>query len=307
MNPLSKTNQPPGRLRSEPGLTPEDLHAIEGLATACVAVDGGRLTLEWGVLESRPPEQKNDFLWIGEHGLVGFLGIYGYRADQAELCGMVHPSARRQGVFTRLFEAATAELASRCVRKALLVVDRLYDAGSGFARSVGGTIEHSEHRMTLRREPAGIVADPVITVRPAELADGQFVVSCLAQAFNFPAELEAGELETLARRFPGTLVVDYSNEPVGTVRVDRSAEAAGIYGFAILPEFQGRGIGRQVLSSLARELRAEGMAQIGLEVSCNNDSALHLYLTCGFDVTGTEDYYAVQPGGPHLDTERAVH
>jgi ribosomal protein S18 acetylase RimI-like enzyme len=49
------------------------------------------------------------------------------------------------------------------------------------------------------------------------------------------------------------------------------------------------------------------MAQIGLEVSCNNDSALHLYLTCGFDVTGTEDYYAVQPGGPHLDTERAVH
>ena len=86
-----------------------------------------------------------------------------------------------------------------------------------------------------------------------------------------------------------------------------ATEAAGIYGFAILPEFQGRGIGRQVLSSLARELRAEGMAQIGLEVSCNNDSALHLYLTCGFDVTGTEDYYAVQPGGPHLDTERAVH
>jgi len=297
MNTPSSSKQPPGRLRSQPGLAPEDLHAIEALATACVAVDGGRLKLEWGVLQSRPPEQVNDFLWIGERGLAGFLGIYGYRSDQAEICGMVHPSARRQGVFSRLFEAATAELLSRGLPEVLLVVDRLYKAGSGFARSVGGMIEHSEHRMMLRREPAAVAADPLVTIRAAELADGPFVVSCLAKAFDFPADLEAGELETLAKRFPGTLVIDYANQPVGTVRVDRDADAAGIYGFAILPEFQGRGIGRQVLSNLARDVDAEGVAQIGLEVSVTNDSALHLYLSCGFDVTGTEDYYAVPLGG----------
>jgi ribosomal protein S18 acetylase RimI-like enzyme len=269
-------------------------------------VDGGRLKLEWGVLRSRPPEQVNDFLWIGPSGLVGFLGVYGYRSDQVEICGMVHPSARRQGVFSRLFEAATAELAGRGVQQVLLVVDRLYGAGSGFARSVGGAIEHSEHRMTLRREPAPVVGDPLVTVRAAELADGPFVVSCLTQAFNFPADLEANELETLARRFPGTLVIDYANEPVGTVRVDRGADAAGIYGFAILPGLQGRGIGRQVLSTLARDLRAEGVAQIGLEVSCTNDSALHLYSTCGFDVMGTEDYYAVQLRSPGSHPSRGV-
>ena len=94
-------------------------------------------------------------------------------------------------------------------------------------------IEHSEHRMMLRREPAAVAADPLVTIRAAELADGPFVVSCLAKAFDFPADLEAGELETLAKRFPGTLVIDYANQPVGTVRVDRDADAAGIYGFAI--------------------------------------------------------------------------
>ena len=285
--------QPPGRLISDPGLRPEDLHAVEALATACVARDGGRLKLEWGVLQSRPAEERNDFLWVGERGLVGFLGLYGYRSDQAEICGMVHPSARRQGVFSQLFEAAAVELLRRGTTDVLLVVDRLYEAGSGFARSVGGTIEHSEHRMTLRREPAAVAPDPRVTIRPAELADGPFVISCLAKAFDFPADLEAAELETLARRFPGTLVIDYANQPVGTVRVDRDTDAAGIYGFAVLPEYQGRGIGRQVLSSLARDLVAEGVAQIGLEVSVTNDSALHLYLTCGFDVMGTEDYYAV--------------
>jgi hypothetical protein len=83
-------------------------------------------------------------------------------------------------------------------------------------------IEHSEHRMTLRREPARMVADPLVTARVAELADVPFVVSCLAEAFGVSSEpLGDDELEALAGKFPGTLVVDYANEPVGTIRMDR--------------------------------------------------------------------------------------
>jgi len=76
--------------------------------------------------------------------------------------------------------------------------------------------------------------------------------------------------------------------------VDRDYQAAGIYGFAVVPRYQGRGIGRQVLATLARQLKAEGVADIGLEVSVTNDAALRLYLSCGFDVMGTEDYYEVR-------------
>ena len=59
------------------------------------------------------------------------------------------------------------------------------------------------------------------------------------------------------------------------------------------PAHRGRGIGRQVLSGLAGELLTEGIKRVGLEVSSTNDSALGLYLSCGFEVTGTEDYYEV--------------
>jgi ribosomal protein S18 acetylase RimI-like enzyme len=213
---------------------------------------------------------------------------------------MVHPSARRQGVFSCLFEAAMTEVGKRGVPQALLVVDRTYEAGAGFARSVGGTIEHSEHRMTLRREPAPIIEDPLVTLREARVEDGQFIIDCLAKAFAIPAEefereVEKEGLETLMARFGGTLVIDYATEPVGTVRVDRDHGAAGIYGFAVIPELQGRGIGRQVLSRLARDLVSEGLG-VSLEVSVTNDTALHLYLSCGFDVMGTEDYYAVAVG-----------
>ena len=80
------------------------------------------------------------------------------------------------------------------------------------------------------------------------------------------------------------------------MRVDRDGDGAGIYGFAVTPAFQGRGIGRQVLSELAGDLSDEGVPNVHLEVSCTNDAALHLYQSCGFDVVGTEDYYAVAVG-----------
>jgi len=148
--------------------------------------------------------------------------------------------------------------------------------------------------MVLRNEPAPVAKDPQVILRPAERADISFVIECLAQAFDYPTDLlEAEEIDTLARRFPGTLLIERAGEPVGTIRVDRGEELAGIYGFAVVPRHQGQGIGRQVLSELARQLLAEGVPEVGLEVSCTNDSALRLYLSCGFEVTGTEDYYSV--------------
>lgn len=293
--PNDEKGSPPGHLKAVPGLSADDLAEIETLADACIHADGGRLKLEWRTLKTRPADQVNDFLWIDRDGkLVGFLGLYGFRVDQVELCGMVHPARRRRGIFSHLYEAAVAEAADRGAPQALLVVDRLYGPGTAFALSVGGTIEHSEHRMVLVKEPTGFVRDPLVTVRPAELGDVTFVVSCLAEAFDMPVrELNKDEIEDLVRQFPGTLVIERAGETVGTVRVERGDDSADIYGFAVAAAHRGRGIGRQVLSGLAGELLTEGVKRVGLEVSSTNDSALGLYLSCGFEVTGTEDYYEV--------------
>ncbi len=285
-------------------MRPEDLDAIAALASTCVEVDGGRLKLEWATLRSRPAEVVNDFRWVDERGLVGFLGLYGFRSDQVEMCGMVRPDARRQGVFSSLFDAARSELRRRNASQVLLVVHRGYEAGAAFARSVGGVIEHSEHRMELRRDPAPMIPDPLVSARAAHSDDAPFVMGCVSAAFGLPAPPAAEEepeplyLERLSKDLANTRVIDYSGIPVGTVRVDREDGAAGIYGFAVLPQFQGRGIGRQVLSDLARDLPAQGARSVSLEVATSNDAALGLYLSCGFDVMGTEDYFAV-PVGRH--------
>jgi ribosomal protein S18 acetylase RimI-like enzyme len=79
------------------------------------------------------------------------------------------------------------------------------------------------------------------------------------------------------------------------MRVERDQEAAeaGIYGFAVVPEQQGRGYGRAALSKVTRDLRDEGITSVHLEVLVDNPGALHLYESCGFEVLGIEDYYLI--------------
>jgi len=268
------------------------LDQIEQLETACVAADGGRLKLEHDTLRSRPGSRRDDFLWVADGQVVGFLGIYQFRLDQAELCGMVHPDRRRSGIASSLFAAAMGEVRHRGVPTTLLIVNRDAEAGEAFARGHGGEIVSSEHRMILRGAPPADRPGRQVTLRPGTMEDAGFVRSCLAEAFGLPPHAFAGE--DPASWSTDMLVITSDRERVGVMRVDRHGQSAGIYGFAITPVLQGRGYGQAALATVCRSLRASGVEEVHLEVSVVNPSALRVYERCGFEVVGTEDYYLVR-------------
>ena len=98
-----------------------------------------------------------------------------------------------------------------------------------------------------------------------------------------------------------TLIIERDGLVVGTVRISLETDPAGetkqggVYGFAVEPAWQGQGIGRDVLSRVCRQLRAEGASRVGLEVAVDNPAAVGLYTSLGFRPVSTEDYYAL-PG-----------
>jgi ribosomal protein S18 acetylase RimI-like enzyme len=285
------------------GLTEAQLEAIEELEAACGAVDGGRLKLEYPTLRSRPAGLANDFLWVdpsagppGTGKIVGFLGIYQNRADEVEICGMVHPERRRSGIFSRLLDEARAELRRRQADRVLLIVDRSCGAGVGFAESRGATVAWSEYRMRQSDAPAAPAPDsPLVTLRPGRPDEGDFIRECLGQAFGLPDEATAEE--DFGRGATGTLIIEHAGERVGMMRAERDPVAgdAGIYGFAVRPELQGRGYGKAALLQVTRSLRDEGIGSVHLEVLVDNPAALGLYEKCGFVALGIEDYYLL-PG-----------
>jgi ribosomal protein S18 acetylase RimI-like enzyme len=108
-----------------------------------------------------------------------------------------------------------------------------------------------------------------------------------------PSAPNEPETDGRARVDPNILVIERHSALIGTVRLVHERDNAGIYGFVVHPDHQGRGIGRNVLHRLCLKARAGGAKSVSLEVATDNDRALNLYTSLGFTQVATEDYYAL--------------
>lgn len=62
---------------------------------------------------------------------------------------------------------------------------------------------------------------------------------------------------------------------------------------AVAPNAHGRGIGRDILNELMRIAYERGCTNMMLEVRSDNEPAIHLYRSCGFEpISHRRDYYA---------------
>jgi ribosomal protein S18 acetylase RimI-like enzyme len=287
------------------GLTDRDLAGIAVLEALVVANDGGRLKLEWGTLRARSGEQVDDLLWWEGDRLVGFLGLYG-SGQHLEVTGMVDPTSRRRGIGTALLDSALRIASERHFGKVLLIVPRTSQAGRDFALSRGASLEHSEHLLVLGRllqgrSPTGDPLHDNVVVHPVREEDGGGVRSVWAAAFG--AEMADWRPP---EPWEQQLVIEREGSVIGALRLSAGGLTAGgltaggagpeggstgIYGFAVQPAFQGRGIGRHVLRKVCSELRRDGIERVTLEVAVDNDRALGLYTSVGFERSATDDYW----------------
>ncbi|MCU1603313.1 MAG: GCN5-related N-acetyltransferase [Frankiales bacterium] len=255
-----------------------DLVAVQALEKEVVAHDGGRLKLEPKTLAE--DGVTTALRWDGDR-LVGFAARYPFGPPD-EIAGMVAPDHRRRGIGASLL----AELLP-AGRTALLVVPVGTPAGRAFAASRQAILSHSEHYLVLGETPQG-PEDPAISLRLATGDDLELVRDLLRRAFDWepPADV-------LHRFGDTTQVIEREGVAVGTLRIGRRDDWAGVYGFAVDPDHQGRGIGRDVLARTCRALRADGVPRVTLEVETGNANALRLYTDLGFVHEAGEDYWEV--------------
>ena len=92
-------------------------------------------------------------------------------------------------------------------------------------------------------------------------------------------------------------MIDRDGETIGTLRVTSDGDlAAACTALWSRRQWRGRGVGREALERVCRELFDAGADRVGLEVEVANDRALGLYTSVGFEPVATEDYYALPLG-----------
>ncbi len=296
------TQSPSQGIYAKQKLTENELAEVQQLAAICSEFEGlGTPLFRTDMIEQRSGNDTFDFLYYEQGLLVGYLGIENHGTKQKEFEGMVHPEYRRRGIATRLLQAAKEESRHSRIEQLILTCKRASASGTAFAKAIGARLDFSEHQMVLGTFKERPVFDERVIFRQAVGAeDLEKVASVLAtdgdNTIEWARKRVADHMKQPNQRFylltfGGTDLG--CDEPIGTLRLDGMEQQEGIYGFVVRPEYRGKGYGRQLLQEAIHVVHNEGSKEVMLEVDVDNTNALGLYLSCGFEIVTTYDYYIV--------------
>jgi mycothiol synthase len=274
-------------------LSEADLPALQQLALACLAADGGLPAFADPPL-LRARLLREETLAIREGGrLLAAAGLT-RRDDQATTSGLVTPSARRQGLGAHLM--AWAEDGAGDAALTVATESSSPDAERLYARhGLVCTFAESVLRHDLVDLPAATRPDG-ITVVAASVADPAQLFAAYVRSF---AE-RPGFVEPTAEEWLGELAQDEDwRRDLSVVALAEDGTPAGFVNVlgrwvdqvGVVPAWRGRRLGTYLVARTLHALASEGVGPVGLTVNVNNRAA-ELYRRLGFAHAGTRARFA---------------
>jgi len=269
----------------------QEMVGVSRLAYTCRQIDKIEFDLQTDKSLNYYKELKSWFLAYEGAELVGVLSIFEPLKSEAEITGCVHPSYREKGIFTELCNAAKSELLSLGIHHMLFSVAGNSGPANQMIHKWNCTLKQSEYSMAL--PPDRRLQLPAHKIRVGrlgpELLDDMANISSAAfhETVDQAISMLAGSLSAIGRELYGAFAGD---KLLGIVSVRIDEETAMINGFAVQPEYQGQGIGKDFMLQLIQMLRERGLA-VRLDVDSENRPAYILYRDLGFEEISIHDYY----------------
>jgi mycothiol synthase len=243
--------------------------------------------------------------------MVGEPDSVAVAVEDGRICGYVgprqhdltvHPDSRRRGHGRRLFSAGL-DIATKDREDEISLYVPATDAAQAFARAVGLGYHSSSWQFMLASgtpvpEPAWSEGVVVRTMGDwLELAGLVALMNASFAGHPSPMIWTPDEIEHANSRpshdHATTLLVspaERPDEPVAFIRAaiefpqaDAVASLGEIRLIGVLPEWRGRGLGRELLRWGVAWLRSSGAATIQIIVEAENELALGLYRRTGFE------------------------
>jgi len=135
-------------------------------------------------------------------------------------------------------------------------------------------------------------------IRPAEPRDFPALIDIEDKAHHYPWP-DATLHWAITQKCSFTRVLELQQTIIGFAIFECVLDEASLLNIAIDPDWQKRGIGRQLLETCIAELGGKA-TRVLLEVRASNHNALRLYLSMGFAEIGIrKDYYPTFTGREH--------
>lgn len=274
--------------------TEEELRKVRRVEAACKAFDGlsGDLSLDGSL------NVDSDLPWLyyyEEDGyLVGILTLFMPLREEVEISAYTLPEHRRKGYCSKLLREAMADLSPHLPLDLLFVCEPRSVAGMEAIRAFGGQWSNREYAMQFEKEYKQVGGEQLsgFTLKRAEMKDLAQLHRIRENTFSWPAD----EAESTMERFLQSqnriqYMASWNGSPVGIGAIGLEENRATFYGLGIEPAEQGKGLGKALLRSLLEEAKKRNVEELYIEVDSSNEKALHLYLSQGFQIKTTFDYF----------------
>lgn len=233
----------------------------------------------------------------------GLPGVY-------NLEGGILPAHRRQGLGSRLLQHVLHEAPALNVRQLSHCVTDLNSPTAHFLRHHHFFIEHEEwlmqlpdlrqlnlpvHVENLRIHPLTRSPAHPFTSSPLHLFCQLYDQSFGGAPWYQPYSKE--EVENTLDNPADILFLFRDKQPIGFAWLQEEAQEAAIEPIGIVREEWGKGYGRFLLLAALHELQHRGKTQAHIGVWRNNEAAIHLYQSVGFQHEQTLTYLAYNLDG----------
>jgi ribosomal protein S18 acetylase RimI-like enzyme len=252
----------------------------------------GRISLD--VSLNFDPGMKSLFLYYDDNKLISLLLIFMPTAKEAEISAYTLPGYRRKGYFRKLLKEASEELKKYKQLDLLFVCESQSKDGKKAINKLGGKLSFTEHSLKLKGSLSGMEKQQFsqIKLQVAGLKDLEAIVVLSRQVFNCDYEdAESLRTKSLEANNRTQYIAILDDELIGMGAVSFESDEASIFGFGISPQYQGRGLGKELLTLILRELKKKNIQNVTIEVNSGNKNAFNLYLKCGFKIETSYDYY----------------
>jgi ribosomal protein S18 acetylase RimI-like enzyme len=277
-----------------------DYEEINNLQQLCFQYDQTTLKLEIDFKLNRAGikidrlNNINEFMYYENDKLVGYIGFCYFGGNAIEINGMVHPEYRRRRIFTKLFSLVKEELGKRERPKILLLCDHNSISGQEYIKNTGAVYCHSEYEMYLRDYSKQDSIRKNIVFRKATNQDAKEIAR--QNAIYFEEDLKEEDIvmpEEEEKHGSLIFLAEADSEIIGKVHLEIIDKVGGIYGLGVIPEYRGKGYGKEILTQSIKKLTEKDVQEIMLQVAVKNKTALNIYKSCGFQETSTMDYYEI--------------
>jgi len=255
-----------------------------------------RTPQSWGYLS-----HGRAWMLLRDRDLVGYSAVLPVPGlpQLGELEGFIAPAWRRQGFAAKLLHYIQAELRGSSIHQLSHPVPHLHTPAASFLLKNNFFVEHEEWMMTLT--PIHPNPPPVYHSQLSlQSFSPQQTISIFRQLYKasftgtrWDQPFTTAEIADLLTENNPIYFLLEANRPVGFVWVrQHSSTAVALEPVGIVKEKQGRGYGRFLLHTILNQLAAAGIETVHIGVWANNETAVHLYKSFGFQKTGGLYYLA---------------